>query len=66
MPVDALLPLPVVALNVTIRIQALLLLLSSAFPKFTVIGVLLNAGPVVIIDGDVVKGMNVFGLSPNA
>ena len=66
MPVEARLPLPVVALNVTRRIQTLLFLLSSAFPKFIVTGVLVNVGPVVKTEGDVVTGMNVFGLSPKA
>ena len=66
MPVDALLPLPVVALSVTMRSHTLPVLLSKAVPKFTVTGVLTNVGPVVIVAGDVVTGIKVVGLSPNA
>ncbi len=55
MPVEARLPLPVVALNVTMRIHTLLFFSSNTFPKFTVMGVLANVAAVVMIDGNVVK-----------
>ena len=64
MPVEGLLPEPVVAAVVTILIQILEEMLSSAELKFTVTGVLLKVGPVLKTAGNVAAVVATEGLSP--
>lgn len=64
---EGLFPLPVVLLNVTIRIHTFWLRLFNADPKSTVMGVLANfPGPKAVVKGEgvVVVVVNKTGLSP--